>query len=205
MASPRQSPGVCSTVGFCGRDTALRHIVSPRSELNCVTASAFTRAEVALTGDRVMVRTIEVEKRATIWSMPSANSHRPSTSCARHSAIAPGICTRRSRPRGSCTTPAQTVSIAMARAAPRCGSRRRVVDATGQSETVIATPVASASAVRGARAGRRHLLPCARGAVRRDGLCIWHSTGQMNSPLECQMKCRQNRRASERRSDLARF
>jgi hypothetical protein len=151
-------PGSSFDSKSCGRDSALRYIVLPRSELNRVTASAFTRAEVALTGDRVMVRTIEVEKRATIWSMPSANSHRPSTSCARHSAIAPWICTRRSSTRGSCTTPAQTVSIAMARAEFRCGSRRRVVDATGQSETVIATPVASASAVRGARAGRRHPL-----------------------------------------------
>jgi hypothetical protein len=54
------SPFDCAS---CGRDAALRYIVLPRSELNRVTASAFNRAEVALTGDRVMVRTIEVEEK----------------------------------------------------------------------------------------------------------------------------------------------
>jgi hypothetical protein len=44
----------------CGSDAPLRYVIMPRSEINRVTTSRFNRAYLEPSGDRIVVRTIEV-------------------------------------------------------------------------------------------------------------------------------------------------
>jgi hypothetical protein len=54
---PRESPHYCDS---CGTHLPLKVVVMPRTEVNLLTNSRFNRAIVEKTGDRIIVRTVEV-------------------------------------------------------------------------------------------------------------------------------------------------
>jgi hypothetical protein len=58
-ASPQHTSDPTFTCTSCGPDTALRYVVMPRSEINRALTAPFNRAQVQVTADRLVVRTVE--------------------------------------------------------------------------------------------------------------------------------------------------
>ena len=57
--SPRHSSDPTFVCTSCGADAPLRYVVLPRSELNRVLTAPFNRAQIQISGDRLVVRTVE--------------------------------------------------------------------------------------------------------------------------------------------------